>query len=99
MSTGDDSALVRDDANLSVAFAYLLWALFAVHRIYLGRPVSGALQLVTLAVALVLAVSDIWGGGAIGTAALVSWILWFVVDAFRIPGMVSKYNSTPSQEQ
>ena len=95
MSTGDDSALVPDDANLSVAFAYLFWALFAVHRFYLGRPMSATLQLVALPVALVVALSDTWGGGAIGTTALVSWILWYVVDAFLIPGMVSKHNASP----
>ncbi|MXW16210.1 MAG: TM2 domain-containing protein [Gemmatimonadetes bacterium] len=96
MNTEADSALIEGEWGKSVGEAYLLWVLLACHRIYLGRPVSGVLQIVTLValVVLVLGGMEIWGGMTIGGAAAVAWILWFIVDAFRIPGMVSRYNAS-----
>ena len=66
--------------------AYLLliflWG-FGVHRMYLGRWISGLLMLVT------------WGLGWLMTPILIGWIpvafvaLWCVIDLFLIPGMIA----------
>ena len=67
--------------------AYLLliflWGL-GVHRMYLGRWISGLLMLVT------------WGLGWLMTPILIGWIpvafvaLWCVIDLFLIPGMIDR---------
>lgn len=69
----------------SPLIAYLLliflWG-FGVHRMYLGRWISGLLMLF------------VWGIGWLTTPILIGWpavglvVLWCVVDLFLIPGMV-----------
>ena len=67
--------------------AYLLliflWG-FGVHRMYLGRWISGLLMLV------------VWGLGWLMTPILIGWIpvgfivLWCIIDLFLIPGMIDR---------
>ncbi|WP_282602467.1 TM2 domain-containing protein [Paracoccus sp. PARArs4] len=75
---------VANDARSPVV-AYLLliflWG-FGVHRMYLGRWMSGLIMLVT------------WLLGWAMTLILIGWIpiafvaLWCVIDLFLIPGMI-----------
>lgn len=75
---------VANDARSPVV-AYLLliflWG-FGVHRMYLGRWMSGLIMLVT------------WLLGWLMTPILIGWIpvafvaLWCVIDLFLIPGMI-----------
>lgn len=69
----------------------LLWG-FGVHRMYLGRYVSGILMLV------------LWGLGWLTAAILIGWIpigfvcLWAFIDLFLIPGMIRDDNAVIRQE-
>lgn len=59
----------------------LLWGC-GVHRMYLGRFVSGVLMLL------------IWGIGWLTAPILIGWLpigfvcLWVIIDMFLIPGMI-----------
>lgn len=63
--------------------ALVLWG-FGVHRMYLGRWVSGILMLV------------IWGLGWLTTPILIGWVpvafvcIWAFIDLFLIPGMIQE---------
>jgi TM2 domain-containing membrane protein YozV len=69
----------------SPLIAYLLliflWG-FGVHRMYLGRWISGFIMLA------------IWGVGWLTVPILIGWpavgfvVLWCIIDLFLIPGMV-----------
>ncbi|RJE87883.1 TM2 domain-containing protein [Paracoccus onubensis] len=68
----------------------LLWG-FGVHRMYLGRYVSGFLMLA------------LWGLGWLTAAILIGWIpigfvcLWAILDLFLIPGMIREDNAVIRQ--
>lgn len=76
---------VANDAK-SPLVAYLLlivlWG-FGVHRMYLGRWMSGLVMLA------------LWAVGWLLTPVLIGWplvglvVLWCVVDLFLIPGMIA----------
>ncbi len=89
----DDSAtrLMRFEANKkSILAAYLIWfflGAFGIHRMYLGRWISGILLLLLTLV-----------GGAlswilIGYLPLAVAGLWWLLDAILIPGMVNASNN------
>lgn len=77
---------VANDAQ-SPLVAYLLliflWGL-GVHRMYLGRWVSGILM------------AALWGLGWLTSAVLIGWpilglvCLWVIIDMFLIPGMIQQ---------
>jgi TM2 domain-containing membrane protein YozV len=89
--SNDAVAMMRyDAAKRSVLIAYLLWFLlgtFGVHRLYLGRVGSGLLMLAIFGLSWVLTFV------LIGYAGLLLIGLWWVVDAFLIPGMTASYNT------
>ena len=74
--------------------AYLLliflWG-FGVHRMYLGRWVSG----------IVMAV--LWGLGWLTAPILIGWpllgfvCLWVIIDLFLVPGMIQEENAVNRQ--
>ncbi len=69
----------------SVGVAYLLWIFLGglgAHRFYIGRPGSGLAILVLMV--LGIALSPI----GVGTMFLVPAVIWALVDAFLIPGMI-----------
>lgn len=60
--------------------AYLLWwflGLFGAHRFYLGRTGS-AVGMLILTITLI---------------GMIATFIWWIVDAFLIPGMVTEYNT------
>ncbi len=75
---------VANDAQ-SPLVAYLLliflWGL-GVHRMYLGRWISG------------IVMAALWGLGWLATPILIGWpilglvCLWVIIDMFLIPGMI-----------
>lgn len=87
-----DDAVARmryDAASRSVVAAYLLWFFLGyggVHRMYLGRWISGLIMLALFGVSMLLTVIFIGylGLGVIG--------LWWLLDALLIPGMAQGYN-------
>jgi TM2 domain-containing membrane protein YozV len=69
----------------SVGAAYLIWFFFGslgVHRFYLGRTGSGvAMLILTIVGVLTLFIF-------VGATLLATVGIWWIVDAFLIPGMV-----------
>ncbi len=86
----DTELMLRYDANKkSALLAYLIWfflGLFGVHRLYLGRITSGLVMLALHGISWVLAFILI---GYLGFAILG---LWWLIDAFLIPGMARDAN-------
>ncbi len=78
-----------DAAKKSALIAYLLWFFLGgvgVHRFYLGRTGSG----IAMAIISVLSWITVYIGiGFIGLAVIG---LWWLVDAFLIPGIATRAN-------
>lgn len=73
----------------SVGLAYLLLAcfgLFGLHRVYLGRSLSGA----GMAAITVLSIPLIWSG--LGLLGFVATGTWALADAVLIPSMARETN-------
>lgn len=69
----------------SAGVSYLLWFFlggFGAHRFYLGRPVSAVAQLL---LGLFGWLPLFLGWGVLG--------IWWIVDAFLIPGIIEQENS------
>jgi TM2 domain-containing membrane protein YozV len=83
--------MMRYDANKKTALiAYLLWffaGYLGAHRFYLGRIVSGLIMLVLFILSFVGMVILV---GFIGLAVIG---LWWLIDGFLIPGMISDANN------
>jgi TM2 domain-containing membrane protein YozV len=89
----DDGAtrMMRFEANRkSVIAAYLIWfflGAFGIHRMYLGRWITG----------IILLVLTLAGGGLsfilVGYLPLAVVGLWWLLDALLIPGMVNASNN------
>ena len=75
--------ILYDAHRKSTVVAYLLWFFLGgigVHRFYLGRPGSGAGMIVLCILAIIT-------GGL--------WLIlgiWWIIDAFLIPGIVARHN-------
>jgi TM2 domain-containing membrane protein YozV len=89
--TADAVAMMRyDAAKRSALIAYLLWfflGYLGAHRFYLGRFGSGLLMLLLFGLSWALTFL------LIGYAGLLVIGIWWLVDAFLIPGMTSSYNT------
>jgi TM2 domain-containing membrane protein YozV len=78
-----------DAAKKSAGIAYLLWFFLGwigVHRFYLGQTGSGA------AMAIISVIS--WITVFVGVG-LLGWVvigIWWLVDAFLIPGIATRFN-------
>jgi TM2 domain-containing membrane protein YozV len=83
--------MMRYDANKkSALLAYVIWFFlgwFGVHRLYLGRVVSGLLMLAIFAVSWLLHFVLI---GFLGYLIIAPW---WVIDAFLIPGITREHNN------
>lgn len=86
----DTRALLRYQAAAkSLLLAYLIWFFLGyggVHRMYLGRWVSGLLMLGVFVISWVLTLVFI---GYLGLGFV---LLWWVLDAVLMPGMVTRSN-------
>ncbi len=70
----------------SALVAYLLWfflGYFGAHRFYLGRWISGLIMLALFGIGSALAFI------LVGYIPLTFVGLWWVIDAFLIPGMIA----------
>jgi TM2 domain-containing membrane protein YozV len=87
----DAQASMQYDANKkSTLVAYLLWfflGYFGAHRFYLGSTGPAIAQLI------ITLVSIITSFFIIGLVGLFAMFIWWVVDAFLIPGMIANHNS------
>jgi TM2 domain-containing membrane protein YozV len=81
----DDNRARGSSSNLVVA--YLIWFFLGyggVHRMYLGRWTSGLLMLGVFVMSWVLSLVFI---GYVGLGFI---LVWWVIDALLIPGMVRR---------
>ncbi|MBD3786792.1 MAG: TM2 domain-containing protein [Sphingomonadales bacterium] len=70
----------------SALVAYLLWfflGYFGAHRFYLGRWISGVIMLALFGIGSALAFI------LVGYIPLALVAIWWVIDAFLIPGMIA----------
>jgi len=78
-----------DAAARSPIIAYLIWFFLGyggVHRMYLGRWISGISMLFLLGISTVLTIIGV------GYLLFGVVILWWAIDALLIPGMARGYN-------
>lgn len=77
----------------SVGLAYLLlvvFGLFGLHRLYLGRGLSAA----GMAAITLVSVPLIWSG--LGLLGFVTTATWALADLLLIPGMARETNEAPA---
>lgn len=89
MDANTKTQLMYDAHKKSVLIAYLLWfflGYLGIHRFYLGKITSGILMIMLFALSSLLTVIGI---GFIGLAL---YGLWWLIDAFLIPSMVTEKN-------
>jgi TM2 domain-containing membrane protein YozV len=88
--SSDAARLMQYDASKkSTGIAYLLWfflGYLGVHRFYLGRTGSG------IAMAIISVISWITVFVGIGFIGLAVIGVWWLVDAFLIPGIATRAN-------
>ena len=88
-----DDAIARmryDASSRNIVLAYLIWFFLGyggVHRMYLGRWISGLMMLAIFGISMLLTLVFI------GYLGLVFITLWWVIDAVLVPGMVRGYNN------
>ena len=89
-----DWQLVNGSRRKSVGLAYILLALFGLfglHRLYLGRNLSGA----GMAAISLVSIPLIWSG--LGLLGFVATGTWALADALLIPSMTRETNAgTPA---
>jgi TM2 domain-containing membrane protein YozV len=79
----------------NIVIAYLLWFFlgsFSIHRFYLGRAVSGLIQLMLGLLGIVLTLTLL--GAIIGIPMLIAWLIWWVLDAYFVYVYVERFNSS-----
>ena len=84
-----DVLMLSGSRRKSVGLAYLLLAffgLFGLHRLYLGRGLSGA----GMAAITLLSIPLIWSG--LGLLGFVTTGTWALADALLIPSMARETN-------
>jgi|ERR1051325_2730024 TM2 domain-containing membrane protein YozV len=80
---------MNDATTKSIGLAYLFWFLFGgfgIHRFYLGRTKSAVAML------LLFVIGTLTAGVIIGVPMLAVVLIWWLVDAFLIPGIVGQHN-------
>jgi TM2 domain-containing membrane protein YozV len=86
----DTIARLRFEAEArSAPIAYLIWFFLGyggVHRMYLGRWISGLVMLAIFSVSLLLTIV------LVGYLGLGFIALWWAIDALLIPGMTRSAN-------
>ena len=79
-----------------MVFAYLIWFFLmptSLHRFYL-QPWTNALgQLALFVLGITITFFTGEDKDIVGLILLSIWGIWVLTDAFRIPGMVQKYNA------
>jgi TM2 domain-containing membrane protein YozV len=71
----------------SAGVAYLLWLFaggFGMHRLYIGRTLSGLIMLLLMPVGIVMMLNK----NHYGAFLVVFFVVWVIVDLFLISGML-----------
>ena len=94
--SADARAMMLFEANKSsIVVAYLLWWFLGWaggHRFYMGRPISAIMMLLLSVIGTVLS----WV--LVGFLLLVPVGLWWLIDAFLIPGWIRDANYRLARE-
>ncbi|PYI56991.1 NINE protein [Paenibacillus flagellatus] len=104
-----NSELKSAEKSTAIAYLMLLGGHLGLHRFYLKRPGTGALQLVLFLLSVVfyfvLSVGAALESDAIIIASTILLILpalalfiWVIVDLFLLPGMLREYNAGVEQD-
>lgn len=75
----------------SKVVAYILWFLFGglgAHRFYVSRYATGSGYIMLTGLVIYGSIT----GNIVAGIAWVAFVIWWIVDAFLIPGMVRKRN-------
>ncbi len=94
LSNEAKAMMAFESGKKSSGISYLLWFFlggFGAHRFYLGRTGSAIAMLAIYIVSWILTFV------AIGAIGLIVIAIWWIVDAFLIPGMVRKNNEALQQ--
>ena len=94
LSSDAKAMMAFESGKKSAGISYLLWFFlggFGAHRFYLGRTGSAIAMLVIYVVSWILTFV------AIGALGLIVIGIWWIVDAFLIPGMVRDNNESLMQ--
>jgi TM2 domain-containing membrane protein YozV len=101
-SSATASGVDAQKPERSMVLAYVLWwfaAPLGAHRHYLGAHVSGFVQMgVWIAVFACMMAAGIAGASSmfvLGMTLLVGSLIWFIGDAFAIPGMLRQFRERP----
>ena len=81
--------MAYDAQKKSALIAYLLWwflGSLGAHRFYMGRTASAVCMLLLTLSSWVLILV------VIGFAGLAAVAIWWLIDAFLIPGYIRRYN-------
>lgn len=87
--TDAQTVMMYDATKKSLPVSYILWwflGTFGAHRFYMGRTSSAIVMLVITLVSIPLTLVFI---GVLGFMAIG---VWWIVDAFLIPGIVREHN-------
>lgn len=76
-----DNTQVSDEKKLTLLLLCWLFGLFAVHRFYTGKYLTGSIQLLTVGLAVVLSIFEVKILAAIPIGAL---LFWWIIDIMRI---------------
>jgi TM2 domain-containing membrane protein YozV len=93
MNDSTRSMMMYDAQKKSGVVAFLFWLFLGglgAHRFYLGRPGSGAVQLLLSIFGWGLA----FGGMSMGFFLLFPAYLWVLIDVFLISGLVRDRNTS-----
>ncbi|UVI31376.1 NINE protein [Paenibacillus spongiae] len=97
------------EKSTAIAYLMLLGGHLGLHRFYLKRKGSGALQLILFIVATIFyvftAIASSLESDALTIISVLLFVLpaialfiWVIVDLFLLPGMIRQYNGALEQE-
>ena len=95
LSNDAKAMMAFESGKKSTGISYLLWIFlggFGAHRFYLGRTGSAIAMLVIYILSFILLFAA--GGGLLGFIVIG---IWWIVDAFLIPGIVRDNNQALQQ--
>lgn len=94
LSADARAIMVFESEKKSTGICYLLWFFlggFGAHRFYLGRTGSAIAMLIIYILSLILLFVGI------GLLGLIAIGIWWIVDAFLIPGIAREHNQALMQ--
>jgi len=103
------SAMREREKSLALGYLMLIGGHLGIHRFYLKRYGSAALQLILFAAAMAsyifMILSDVLAPGEISLLGLIPFLafagaltVWVIIDLFLLPGMIRSWNEQAERE-